>query len=76
MALVDDQRRVLGRAPVGVDVTGYTEVVKLITEYGGSRKDTPIAIGTDNRDLQVAAQQLQQALQSHDRRPAWRRHLR
>ena len=54
VALVDESGRVIARARIGADVAGFTELVELIADHGGSPAETPIAIETDKNLLVVA----------------------
>ncbi len=54
VALVDADGRVVARSRVGVDVAGFTTLIELIAEHGGSPQQTPIAIETDKNLLVVA----------------------
>lgn len=54
VAVMDDQGRVLASGRIGVDVAGYSELIALIVEHGGSAADTPVAIETDKNLLVLA----------------------
>ena len=54
VALVDEDGRAIARARIGADVAGFTELVELIADHGGSPDKTPIAIETDKNLLVVA----------------------
>jgi transposase len=54
VALVDADGKVVARSRVGVDVAGFTALVELIAEHGGSPAETAVAIETDKNLLVVA----------------------
>lgn len=54
VALVDEDGAVLVRTRIGVDVDGFTTLIELIAEHGGSTDDTPVAIETDKNLIVVA----------------------
>jgi transposase len=53
-AIIDAEGEVLARSRIGADVAGFTALVELITEHGGSPETTPVAIETDKNLLVVA----------------------
>jgi transposase len=54
VALLDPEGQAVARARVGVDVAGFTALLELIAEHGGSPTETPVAIETDKNLLVVA----------------------
>jgi transposase len=54
MALVDEGGAVVARVRIGTRATGFSALLRVIAEYGGSAKDTPVAIETDKNLLVVA----------------------
>jgi transposase len=54
VALVDADGRVLARRRIGADVGGYTELLELISDHGGSPQETAVAIETDKNLLVTA----------------------
>src|SRR5271157_3524416 len=55
IALVDDNGVLVAGARIDTDATGFSAMLALIAEHGGSVEDTPIAIETDKNLLVVAA---------------------
>jgi len=55
IALVDGDGAVVARARIDTGATGFSAMLALIAEHGGSVEDTPIAIETDKNLLVVAA---------------------
>jgi len=53
VALVDQDGTVVARERIGTGVEGFTRVVELIAEHGGSPAGTPVAIETDKNLLVV-----------------------
>lgn len=47
VALVDDDGKVLIKKRVTADLPGFTNLLELIAEHGGSPDSTPVAIETD-----------------------------
>jgi hypothetical protein len=54
VALLDEQGVQLARARIDSGATGFSELLSLIAEHGGSPGDTPIAIETDKNLLVTA----------------------
>lgn len=54
IALVNTAGMVVARKRVSADMSGFTELVELITEHGGSPGSTPVAIETDKNLFVVA----------------------
>lgn len=52
--MVNEQGEVVGRARIGTGAKGFTELLSLIAEHGGTAADTPVAIETDKNLLVVA----------------------
>ncbi len=54
MALVDEGGVVIARARIDTGATGFSNLLALIGEHGGSIQDTPVALETDKNLLVVA----------------------
>jgi len=54
VALVDEGGAIVARSRINTGATGFTDLLALIAEHGGSVADTPIAIETDKNLLVVA----------------------
>ena len=55
IALVDDDGALVARARIDTGATGFSAMLALIAEHGGSVEDTPIAIETDKSGLRAFA---------------------
>jgi hypothetical protein len=49
MALVDEGGAVVARARIDTGATGFSALLRVIAQYGGSAEDTPVAIETDKK---------------------------
>lgn len=54
VAVVDADGRVLARTRIDANVAGFTHLLELVAEHGGSPEETPIAIETDKNLIVVA----------------------
>jgi transposase len=54
VALVDENGNVVAKKRVTADLPGFTELLELIAEHGGSPEETPVAIETDKNLFVVA----------------------
>jgi transposase len=54
VALVDEAGRTIATRRIGIDAEGFTVLLDLIAEHGGSPEHTPIGIETDKNLLVVA----------------------
>lgn len=54
VALVDEQGDVIARARIDTGAQGFTTLLALIAEHGGTATDTPVAIETDKNLIVVA----------------------
>lgn len=57
VALVNEHGVVVARARIDTGATGFTALLALIAEHGGSSEDTPVALETDKNLLVVALAQ-------------------
>lgn len=56
VAVLDEAGSVLARRRIGVGVTGFTELLTLLTEHSADPGDVPVAIETDKNLIVVALQ--------------------
>jgi transposase len=54
VALADEEGTVVARVRIETDTDGFTELLALIAQHGGSPQETPVAIETDKNLLVVA----------------------
>ena len=54
VALVDEEGKTRVRARVSADAAGFTALLELVAEHGGSPETTPVAIETDKNLFVVA----------------------
>jgi transposase len=54
IALVDEDGALVARARIDTGATGFTNLLALIAEHGGSAAETPVALETDKNLLVVA----------------------
>lgn len=54
VALVDESGAVVARARIDTGATGFSALLRVIAEHGGSAEETPVAIETDKNLLVVA----------------------
>lgn len=53
-ALVDQEGRTLAKIKIDADVGGFSRLLELIAEHGGSPQDTPVAVETEKNLIVVA----------------------
>lgn len=54
VALVDTDGTLVARQRITADLAGFTTLIQLVTEHGGSARDVPVAIETEKNLLVVA----------------------